>query len=417
MQTSTATPYLHERLPCGVELAVLHLPDRRAMAMDIRVAAGVVHEPVDRLGLASLVADTLDKGTAQHDGRGLSDEFDAIGAVVGSWCGRQQAGFNSLCLPEFFERNVELHAEFLRTPTFPEEACRVAIELARQELLTLEDDPQSLADKYLCQQAFGPLLGRHTGGEEETLARITPQDFAAFWKDLYRSNRMVIAAAGPLPPRQVADIIQKHFEGFGPASAEDREVFPVQFSAITRHFPKEAEQEQIALALQTVPLTDEQYPAERVLLGVLAGGMSARLFTEVREKQGLVYWVSAWRETPLGAGLVFVGASTTPERVDKTFGTLIRELDRAAEDVTEEEVSRALAGIMVRADIRGDITRARCSELADDVIHYGRPVPWEEKKARLEAVRPEGVRRYAKAYLCGRPRSVVTLGPRGLERV
>jgi predicted Zn-dependent peptidase len=304
-----------------------------------------------------------------------------------------------------------LHAEFLRTPTFPEESCRVAIELARQELLTLEDDPQSLADKYLCRQALGPILGRHNSGEEETLARMSVADFQEFWRSHYRAGRMVVAAAGPLPPEQVADIIARHFDGFGPRVAEPRRPFAVEFDPVTTHHAKETEQEQIAIALQSIPLTHPDQPVERVLLGVLAGGMSARLFSEVREKQGLVYWVSAWRENPRGAGLVFVGASTTPQRVDQTYTTLLRELERAAEDVTDEEIERALAGIMVRADIRGDVTRAQCSELADDIVHFGRPVPWAEKKALLEAVTKADVGRYAATYLRGRPRSTVTVGP------
>jgi predicted Zn-dependent peptidase len=143
--------------------------------------------------------------------------------------------------------------------------------------------------------------------------------------------------------------------------------------------------------------------------------MSARLFTEVREKQGLVYWVGAWNDNPRGAGMIFLGASTTPQRCDKTYETLIRELKRVGEDVTEEEIQRALAGIEVRADIRADVTRSQCAEQADDLIHYGRPVPWEEKLAKLQAVTVDDVKQYAAKYLTEDKLSVVTLGPRGLE--
>jgi predicted Zn-dependent peptidase len=413
-RTTAASPVTHQTLPCGIELAVLHLPDRRAMAMDIRVAAGAAYDPPDRLGLADLVSETLDKGTAHHTGRELSDAFDAIGAVAGSWCGREQTGFTSLCLPEFFDRTVELHAEYLRTPTFPEDSCSVAIELAHQELLTLEDDPQSLADKFLCRQALGPVLGRHVTGEDETLSRISRADFLDYWQRYYRAGRMIMAVAGPLPPTQVADIIARRFEGFGPPAPEARPLFEVEFAPITTHHQKETEQEQIAMALRSIPLTHPDQPVERVLLGVLSGGMSARLFSEVREKQGLVYWVSAWRETPRGSGMLFVGASTTPARVDQTYTTLLRELERAAEDVTAAEIERALAGIMVRADIRGDVTRAQCGELADDIVHYGRYVPREEKIARVQKVTPADVARYAAAHLRRQPRSTVTLGPRPL---
>ena len=168
---------VHTQLSCGVELAVLELPLRRAVASEIRVLTGVVNEPADKLGLAHLVEQTVDKGTQNHTGRELQDEFDKIGSGVHSWCGKQSSGFTSLCLPEYFNRNMELHAEFLRTPTFPQESCDVAIELARQELLSLEDDAQGLADKHIGKQAMGPLLGRHTFGESETLTTITRDVF------------------------------------------------------------------------------------------------------------------------------------------------------------------------------------------------------------------------------------------------
>lgn len=402
----------HLQLDCGIELAVLRLPTRRAEALDLRILAGTADEPADKLGLARLVEQTLDKGTALRDGRGLSDAFDEIGAVRGSGCGRETTSFSSLCLPEYFARNIELHAEFLRTPSLPEESCIVAIELARQELLSIEDDPQSLADKLIARQAYGPVLGRHSLGEKHTLEAITPDDFAAFWKGNYRTGRMLAAAAGPLDPDEVAAALERHFAGFGVARRDHRETRPIEFDAHATHHLKDTEQQHIVMAFPGVAVADRDYSVERILVGVLSGGMSARLFTEIREKQGLVYWVGAWKENPRGSGMLFVGASTTPQRCDQTYATLRRELQRVGEDVTAEEVERALAGICVRADIRGDMTRSRCGELVDDLLHYGQPVGWEAKRARLEAVRAADVKRFCGERVTGADFSVVTLGPR-----
>lgn len=406
--------HTHLTLDCGVELAVLHLPQRRAEALDIRVLAGAADEPADRLGLARLVEQTIDKGTANYDGRGLSDAFDEIGAMTGSWCGREVTAYSSLTLPEFFERSVALHAEYLRTPTFPQDACEVAIDLAKQELLTLNDDAQSLCDKLIARQALGSVLGRHNLGEAETLDAITHDELVGYWKNNYCAGRMVVSAAGPIAPDVIAKTIDKYFTGFGESKRAHRELRQVEFTPGELHQDKDTEQEQIAVALRSVAVDHPDRPAERLALGVLGGGMSARLFTEVREKQGLAYWVGAWVENPRGSGMFYVGASTTPQRCATTYETLLRELDRMAHDVTEEEVQRALTGFLVRADVRSDQTRSRCSEQADDLIHYGRPVPMEEKLNRLRAVTVDDVRRYAATYLTGAPRSVVTLGPKSL---
>jgi len=405
---------LHKVLDCGVELAVRHEPARHAEAMEIRFFAGFAHEPAGKLGIASLTQQTVDKGAGAMDGRALHDAFDAIGASAGSWGGREACGFTALCLPEYVDRCVELHATMLREPTFADQSCEVAVELARQDLLALQDDPQALADKMIARLAYGPVLGRHVGGEKETLDTIVADDFRSFWRDHFHAGRMLVSCAGPVEPQRLIDCFEQRFAGFGAARPSGRERFAVEFQPGASHQDKDSEQEQIAIALPGVAVDDPRYPVQRILIGVLSGGMSSRLFTEVREKRGLVYWVSAWHERPRGAGMLFVGASTTPQRCHETYDTIIAELNRIGDDVTEEEVQRALTGIAVRADIRGDVTRALCSQQADDLFHLGRVVPWEDKLAQLRAVTVNDVRGFCKDYLSTDRISVVTLGPRSL---
>ncbi|MCP4591440.1 MAG: insulinase family protein [bacterium] len=404
----------HQTLDCGIELVGVHLPARHAVAAELRFLAGVSDEPEDRLGLACLISEAIDKGTARRGGRELMDAFDVLGASHGSWVGRECSGYHYLCLPEFFEQATELHAEFLRTPTFPEDACQVAVELARQEITAMEDEPHALLDKLLGVRGYGRWLGRHSLGERETLDRIVPVDFRRHWEATYHGGRMLAAVAGPIEPQKVAELLERCFEGFGSAQPAGRTAKPVEFSPGRWHYPKEAEQEHMGFCYGGVPADDDDYPTERVMLGTLSGGMSGRLFTEVREKQGLVYWVSAWHEHPRGAGMIFLGASTTPARCDRTYATMLREIDRLAEDLTEDELGRSKAGIMVRSEMAGDVTRSRCSELIDDLFHHGHPIPRQEKIDRVGAVTLEDVQGYLETHrresLC-----VVTLGPRELE--
>jgi predicted Zn-dependent peptidase len=177
---------------------------------------------------------------------------------------------------------------------------------------------------------------------------------------------------------------------------------------------KDTEQVQIALAFQGLPKGHPQYYVQAVVLAVLAAGMSSRLFTEVREKQGLVYWVSAWPEFPRGAGMVFVGASSRPEHCDRAYATILRELERLPGDITLEELDRAKTQIDVDLVIRGDRTQARCRELADDLFHHGELIPTAQKLARIKAVTLDDIRQYFSEH-AWRPLSVVTLGPREIR--
>jgi len=406
--------YHHRRLDCGVEFAALEMPGRFTAALNIRVAAGMADEPDDRLGLARIVEETISKGTEGKTARELSDAFDAIGAQTGSGVGRQSTVFRCTCLPEFVDAALALHAEMLRTPTFPDEFCDVAAQLALQELSALEDDPQELTAKLIAPHAYGARLGRHELGEKKTIERITRDDVTAFWRSHFAAPRMQVCIGGDVDVDAVAAAVEKHFAGFGDGAAPPAGEFPVEFSPGIRHHEKALEQEHIVMCWPGVAVTDAEHPVERVMLGILSGGMSSRLFTEVREKQGLVYWVGAWNEHPRGAGMMFAGASTTPARCDQTARTLLREIDRLAEDITQEELDRAKIGITAKMQTHGDITRARVGELAGDIYHHGRPIPLDERKRQIEAVTVEDVRRYLATHsrdrLC-----VQTVGPRALE--
>lgn len=404
---------VHDALPSGIEYGVVHLPKRHVVSFQLRVLSGCCADPVDRLGLARMVEETLDKGTTRRTGQALSDAFDAIGAGRGSATGRETTTFTCTVLPEHLETAVALHAELLRTPTFPDDAVHANIDLAQQELIALEDDAQGLTDQIITRQTYGPVLGRHPLGTAETLGAITRDNLVENWSSHFQGGAMVLSVAGPIESLRVADIFQRHFDGFGSVTRNGRQPLGATFSPGNAHHHKDLEQEQISLCFPGVDATHDDFADQQVLLGVLSGGMSGRLFTEVREKRGLVYWVGAWQDLPRGLGTIFLGASTTPDRCDETFSTLLAEVDRLSLDLSQEEVDRAITGIVANRETRGDGTRARCSELANDLFFFGRPVPTEEKLAKVSRVTVDSIQRYLQEH----PRdqlSVVTLGPRPL---
>ncbi len=403
----------HDFLPCGMEYGAVHLPKRHIVSFQIRVLAGCGTDPADRLGLANLVEQTIDKGTESHTGQSLSDAFDAIGAGRNSVVGRETTTFTCTVLPEHFEQAVALHAEIMRRPTFPDEAFRTNSELAKQELIALEDDAHSLTDKLITAQTYGSVLGRHPLGDAASLDRITRDHLLGHWKAHYHPGRMIATVAGPIEPKRIADVLERHFAEFGSPDRLGRETTPADFQALASHHQKDLEQEQIFFCFPGEDATHDEFPTQQVLLGVLSGGMSGRLFTEVREKRGLVYWVGAWQDTPRGAGTIFLGASTKPDRCDETYETLLSEVDRLGDDLEQDELDRAITGIVANQETRGDATRSRCSELANDLFFFGKPIPVEEKLAKVSAVTIDRI----KAYLVDHPRnrlSVVTLGPRPL---
>lgn len=405
-----AEQFVHEVLPSGVEFAVDVLPARGTVALSFRVLCGLADEPEELTGLSGIVERTLSKGTTKYDGQALASAFDAIGAQWGSASGRQSTLVRVLCLPEFLERAVELVAELIVRPTFPDEACRVAVELALEERRQLDDDPQSLLQIALQRLALGPRFGRHGGGELDTLPRITPDHVRAHWQRCFHSGGLQVAAAGPVQVERLRRQLEREFAGFGSSIARGREAADFAFTPGRAHRHKDLTQEYIGLSLEGAPKGDVRFPAEVVMLTVLSGGTSGRLFTEVREKQGLVYWVAAWHEQPRGRGLISMGASATPERCDKAYETLLRELQRISEDLSEDEVARARHQIAAHSDTEDDLTRARAGGLSDDLFHFSRPIGQRAKLDAIAAVTTADVKAYALSLQRERV-CVATLGP------
>ena len=408
--------FSHTMLPSGVELAVDRLPGRQTVAIVLRMLTTLADEPAELAGLHLLVERTLSKGTQRFDGRGLADAFDAIGVRTATATGRQSIVVRVLCLPEFVGQTLALLAELLCRPSFPDEACRVAVELAQQDLKHLDDDPQDILRIMIQELTLGPVFGRHLGGTAESLARITPDAVRRHWAAQYRAGRLQVAAAGPLDPARLSDEVEAAFAGLGQPGRSGRDPLDYSFTPARAHRDKDLQQQYIALTLPGVPKGHADFAVEQILLGVLSGGMGGRLFTEVREKLGLVYWVGAWHEQLRGAGVIHLGASSTPKRCHKTYDTLLRELRRLGDDLTPAEVERARVGLLAHHQTEDDQTRARAASLSDDLFHFGRPIGPDAKNAALAAVTREQVCAYARQLprerLC-----VATLGPRRLAEM
>lgn len=365
-------------------------------------------EPADLLGLAYVIEQAIDKGSPRFDEREIADAFDAIGAAHSVHTGRQGWAFNVSCLPEFLPRAIELLAEVAVHCLFPEPAVETAVTLSRQQLLSLEDSPRGLLRRQMGLQAYGDVLGRHQLGCQETLGRISAASARELWKSVLVRSGITISLAGCFDLDATVQALDAALEAV-PAGQAAQAPVEHRFAAARGHLHKPLEQTHIGISFPGVRYDEPEYTVERVLLAVLSGGMSARLFTEVREKRGLVYWVGAWHEQPRGLGMVHVGAATTPKRCGETYETLLREIARLGEDLAEDELERAKVGLIADRVTGGAAPQRRASELLVDYFHLQKLQLPDDKERALLAVSVDDVR----AYLDRHPRdalSIVTLG-------
>ena len=400
-------------LPNGLRFVGERIERSQGVALALRIPAGSKDDPADKLGVANLVTDTLFKGTRKLSARKLSDAFDFHGIKHGEQTGIESTSLSMRFLPEHQSKALGLLREILSAPSFPEKECDTAKIQSIQELKHLEDEPLSKVFVILKELYFGEAWGHTELGREDLIDGISRKDIHAFWKSSYIPAGTIVSAAGKFDPEALLKDIETLFANKGPARPYETPPAPPATS-VSKHVKKESEQTQIAMAFPSVPRNDPAYFAAQTGVGVLSGGMSGRLFTEVREKRALVYSVGAQSSTLRGTGVCYAYAGTTAKRAAETLKVLRAELKRLPTDVTEEEVERAKIGFKAHLLMDQESTGSRARELLDDVYFQDRIVPVHEVIERIDAVKAKHVKKYWETHPI-EPCSLVTLGREALE--
>ena len=269
-KSSSAASVIQHRLDCGVELLAESMRGYHTATLILRVRGGMSSEPPDRLGLAYVVEQTLDKGTRRHSNREIADAFDAIGAYQSVHTGRQTWALVASGLPEHLPRAIELLGDMAANCIFPEQAVSTAVSLSSQELVALEDSPRGLLRRQMALQAYGDELGRHQLGSPETLKRIDADAARQLWHSVMRPDGLVVAVAGAFDFDATRDALEAAFGAIpaGPSTAVDPSH---SFHACTSHIAKPLDQTQIGISFPGVPYAHPDHPVERVMMAVLSG--------------------------------------------------------------------------------------------------------------------------------------------------
>jgi len=409
----TSIGTINTLLPSGLHFVGERLERSQAVALALRIPAGSKDDPPNKFGLANLVRETLFKGTKKRDARALSDAFDFYGIRHGEYTAVESTVMQIRFLPEHLERTIAILREVLSQPSFPEKECQTAKTQSIQELQHLDDDPFSKVFVELKDLYFGTQWGHPDLGTEASVPLISRKDIQGFWKAQFIPAGSVISAAGKFDP----DVLSKHLDTLlpkaGPAWPTEPSP-PPPIRAQQKHIFKDSQQTQMALAFPSIPHSHADYYVLRTAIGVLSGGMSGRLFTEVREKRALVYSVGAHTVSLRGAGAVFVYAGTTTPRAAETLKVIKTELGRLGGDVTQEEINRAKVGLKAHMLMDQESTYSRAREMADDVFFENRIVPLAEVIERINRVTLDDVKKYWASHPWD-PYTLITLGKEKLE--
>jgi len=403
--------FVHE-FDNGLTLLGQRMEQVSSAALTVALPGGASRDPDELAGAASVAAHWLLRGAGGRDTRQLNDALDCLGCRHSESAHAEHLVLSAGLLGMNLSAALAIYADILRRPQLADETFPACRDLVAQDLEGLEDEPMRMCNLLIREKFYPHPLGRSPLGSRATLEAMTADAIRRHLERELTPRGTLMAVAGRFEWPELVDVVAENFGDWTGPGMEA--VVPAAPADGVTHITKSTAQVQITLAYPAARIQQEQYYAGRVAQMVLSGGMSSRLFTEVREKRALVYAVIAHYHNIKDHAGMFVYAGTTPERAQQTLEVTVGELRRLTEGVGADELARAKAKLKSALIMQGESTAARADALVGDWYHLGRLRGLEELSAAVEAVTVDDVVAYARAFPA-EGFTVLTIGPEPLD--
>jgi predicted Zn-dependent peptidase len=398
--------------PNGLVLVAEPMPYLQSAAFAFLVPAGSVYDPPDRSGLSSFTCEMALRGAGERDSRQFILDLDTLGVERSESVANAHTSYNGATLAENLPAALAIYADVLQTAHLPDDQLEAGRLGMLQELQSVEDEPAQKVMLELRRRHYPLPWGRPAQGERRALESITSAEIRGQYARRYRPQGTILGVAGRFDWEALRDYVGQLLGDWTPG--ENGRIAEQNVATAYEHLPYESNQTQIGIAYPSVPYNHPDYFQAWGAVGVLSGGMSARLFTEVRERRGLCYSVYASYHSLKHRGGVFCYAGTGAQRAQETLDVTLGELVRLEKGIEEHELDRLKARIKSALVMQQESSSGRSSSLAFDWYHLGRARTLEEVEGIIDGLSSAGIN----AYLADNPPknfTVVTLGPTALK--
>ncbi len=410
---STLTNIQQQTLPNGLTVVVEEMNWLPSVSFTLLLPFGSATDPAGQEGSATVLSDWLYRGAGNYSSQELSDKLDGLGVRRGGGAGKEYTTLSASLLADSFAEAFALYADVIRRPRLEPQEFEPARSLAQQELASLGDNPTQQLFETLSERYFVSPHGKSSYGTEQGLSGITAESVQADYQQRVAPKGGILSVAGGISFAKVWELAQKHFgdwTGAGVAMPNVTIGKPHQ-----EHITQETSQVQIGIAYRAVEPDAPGWYENALAVGALSGGMGARLFTEVREKRGLVYSVAAVSRALRGFGYTLGYAGTTTERADETLQVLLGELRKVSKGISGDEFERSKTGLLSQLIMQGESSGSRAGAMARDLFLLGTPRSIADVKTKVESVTLKNVNEFLQGY---QPQfTVLTLGTKPLSQV
>ena len=395
----------------GLRVITEEMPDVRSVALGVWADCGSRDEQPNEAGAAHFLEHLLFKGSERLSAREIAESFDAVGGSSNAFTSKEQTCYWARLRDHDLPLGLDILAEMVRRPAFRQNEIDSEKHVVLEEINMNEDDPTDVAFEQFVQALFqGHDLERPVLGTKESITDMSRDDINGFWGRRYHAGATVVAVSGSVKHNEVVRLAEEHFGDWeSRTSPHDHSPASVEPQVNIRH--RETEQTHLVIGGLGLVRGDDRRFAFGLLNHILGGGMSSRLFREIREQRGLAYGVYSFRFPYADAGGFGVYVGTTPSQTDQVLGLIHTEFANAiADGVTSEELERAKGHVQGSLALSQEDPNNRMIRLGREEITGDTHLSLDETLARFDAVTREDVQEIAVEFLGG-PFVIGATGP------
>lgn len=378
------------KLPSGLTVVTENMPHLESVALGVWVKSGSRNELADEHGIAHLLEHMAFKGTARRSARQIAEEIENVGGEVNAATSTETTSYYARVLRDDTPLAIDILADILTESSFDEDELTREKHVILQEIGAASDTPDDVVFDRFAETAYrDQTIGRAILGTPETVKSFTPAQIRAYLARNYTTDRMFVVAAGAVDHDAIVKQVEERFASIPQRPTLQPVMEPAHYTGGDFRQTRDLMDAQVLLGFEGRAYHVRDFYASQVLANILGGGMSSRLFQEVREIRGLCYSVYAFHWGFSDTGIFGIHAATGAEDLNELVPVILSELRRASDDIQQEEIDRARAQIRAQLMMGQESPAARAGQIARQMMLYGRPISNNELMDRLSGITTE----------------------------
>jgi len=403
--------FVKEYLENGIPVVMESFKNVRSVALGVWVKVGSRYETPAENGISHFLEHMFFKGTKRRSPKDIAVEIDTMGGDLNAFTSRENTAFYVKVLDEYLEKGVDLLSDIFVHSTFPEDELAKEKKIIKEEIKMVEDTPDDYIHDLFNQTIWGTEgLGQSILGRRDTIASFSREDLIRHISKYYGTRDIIISCAGKFQPARLMGLLREHFGSLRRGS-EPKKGLPPEFKRDVKVYAKDISEAHICLGVPSVSQTSEDRYALFVLNTLLGGGVSSRLFQEIRENRGLAYSVYSYTSMYVDTGLWGVYAGVSKKRIREVAEVIIQEMVSLKDSLTEEELDKAKRHLKGNMILGLESTNSRMNNIARQEIYFGRYISPDEISKAVEMVSLKQLKELSERLITKKFLSITAYGP------